>query len=124
MSMTDIELDDMPIFMTRLVADTGGIMNGGAAHVGKDGVTLSIRSWTSWRERMRSASGLKISSIDESWGTDFERRMSRPSMPASACSSGTETNDSTSAADRPSAAVWISTRGGANSGKTSTGEER
>jgi hypothetical protein len=32
--------------------------------------------------------------------------------------------DSTSLADRPRAAVWISTRGGANSGKTSTGAFR
>ena len=38
MSMTDMDLDDMPIFMTRLVAETGGIMKGGAAHVGSDGV--------------------------------------------------------------------------------------
>jgi hypothetical protein len=44
MSMTDMDFDDMPIFMTRLVAETGGIMNGGAAHVGSDGVTLSMRS--------------------------------------------------------------------------------
>jgi hypothetical protein len=34
---------------------------------------------------------------------------------------GTVINDSTSAADNPRQAVWISTRGGENSGNTSTG---
>ena len=71
----------MPIFMTRLVADSGGIMNGGAAHVGSVGVTLSMRSWTSCRDRIRSVPALKISSICDSWGTDFERRTSSPWMP-------------------------------------------
>ena len=42
-------------------------------------------------------------------------------MPLSACSSGTVTSASTSSAEQPEASVWISTRGGANSGKTSTG---
>ncbi len=45
-------------------------------------------------------------------------------MPASACSSGTVTRFSTSSADRPTQIVWISTLGGANSGKTSTGIAR
>src|SRR6266566_2235640 len=121
MSVIDIDLDDMPIFMTRLVADSGCIMNGGAAQVGNDGVTAVTRSWTSWRACSRSVPGLKISSIDDSCETDFERRTSRPSTPASACSRGVVTNASTSAGDSPSEAVWISTLGGANSGKTSTG---
>jgi hypothetical protein len=47
--------------------------------------------------------------------------MSSPSTPASACSSGTVTSDSTSAAESPSVIVWTSTFGGANSGNTSTG---
>ncbi len=41
-------------------------------------------------------------------------------MPFSACSSGTVTSCSTSEVDSPTQAVWITTRGGANSGKTST----
>ena len=45
---------------------------------------------------------------------------SRPWIPFSACSSGTVTSCSTSEVDRPRQAVWISTRGGANSGNTST----
>jgi hypothetical protein len=36
-----------PIFITRLAAETAGIMKGGAANVGSDGVTAAIRSWTS-----------------------------------------------------------------------------
>ena len=45
-------------------------------------------------------------------------------MPLSACSIGTVTSCSTSAADRPRHSVCTSTRGGANSGKTSTGRFR
>ena len=44
MSIRDTVSDDMPIFMTRLVAESGWIMNGGAAHVGSDGVTRRRRS--------------------------------------------------------------------------------
>ena len=34
----------MPIFITRAVADTGGIITGGAAQVGRLGVTIASRS--------------------------------------------------------------------------------
>ena len=47
-----------PIFMTRLVADSGWSMTGGAAHVGSDGVIWASRSATSWRARARSVPGL------------------------------------------------------------------
>ncbi len=107
--------------MTRLVAESGWIMNGGLAQVGSVAATFERRSAMSWRARSRSVSRVKINSICESCGTDFERRMLSPSMPARACSMGTVTKDSTSAVDIPSAMVWISTRGGANSGNTSTG---
>ena len=66
MSVTDIVWDDIPIFMTRLVADNGWSIIGGAAQVGSDGVTAVTRSWTSWRARRRSVPGLKIISIDDS----------------------------------------------------------
>ena len=42
-------------------------------------------------------------------------------MPSNACSIGVGDELSTSAAVRPRQAVWIWTRGGANSGNTSTG---
>src|SRR5437899_3922129 len=120
MSMSDHDLEESPIFMTRAVADTGWIMTGGAAQVGNVDVTVTTRSWTTCRAFRRSVPGLKMSSIDDSWETDFERMMSRPANPFSDCSSGTLTRLSTSAAVSPRHAVWISTRGGANSGKTST----
>jgi hypothetical protein len=64
---------------------------------------------------------LKISTIDDSCGTDFDRITSTPGTPLSAFSSGTVTSCSTSAGESPRQIVWISTRGGANSGNTSTG---
>ena len=110
-----------PIFITRLVADSGWSITGGAAQVGSVGVIWASRSATSWRASSSFVPGLKSSTTCESWMTDFERIVSRPSMPASDCSSGTVTSCSTSSADRPMQIVWISTFGGANSGKTSTG---
>ena len=110
-----------PIFMTRLVADSGWSITGGAAQVGSDGVIWASRSATSWRASSSFVPGLNSSTTCESWMTDFERIVSRPSMPASDCSIGTVTSCSTSSADRPMQIVWISTFGGANSGKTSTG---
>src|SRR5947209_2891820 len=121
MSMSDWVFDVIPIFMIRLVADTGGIMTGGAAQVGSVGTTVASRSWTSSRSVTRSVPSLKISSIDESWETDFDRMTSSLGTPLSTCSRGTVMRPSTSDAVRPTARVWISTRGGANSGKTSTG---
>ena len=95
--------------MTRLVADSGWSMTGGAAQVGRVGSTVAIRSWASWRAWSRSVSCVKISSMDESWGTDEDRISSSPGMPLSASSSGTVTSCSTSAAERPRQAVWICT---------------
>ena len=74
--------------MTRLVADSGWIMNGGLAQVGSVGVTIAMRSATSCRAVSRSVPGSKISSIDDSCSTDFERIVSSPGMPLSDCSSG------------------------------------
>src|SRR5690349_12916064 len=119
-SMSDLSSDVSPIFMTLLVDDSGCSITGGAAQVGSDGVTVAIRSETSWRAFSRSAPGVKISTIEDSCSTDLERISSSPSTPLRASSSGTVTSCSTSAAVRPMAMVWISTFGGANSGKTST----
>jgi hypothetical protein len=44
MSISDISSDVRPIFMTRLVADSGWIMNGGADQLGSLGVTVATRS--------------------------------------------------------------------------------
>src|SRR5919204_4608597 len=112
--------DETPIFMIRLVDDSGGIMNGGLAQLGSVGVTCATRSCTSWRARSSSVPCLKISRIEESWATDLERMSRSPGRPLSCSSIGIVTSSSTSFEELPSATVWISTRGGANSGKTST----
>src|SRR5207245_778034 len=112
----------MPIFMTRLVDDSGWIMTGGPAQLGSWATVSAIRSPTHWRAWRTFVPGLKIISIDESCGTDFDRMTSRPGTPLRASSSGTVTRDSTSDGDSPRDGVWTSTFGGANSGKTSTGE--
>src|SRR5215216_5069051 len=52
--------------------------------------------------------------------TDLERISSSPGSPFSWFSSGTVISSSTCSEELPTAMVWISTRGGANSGKTST----
>ena len=106
--------------MARPVADTGASMIGGAAQVGRLGDTVASRSWTSCRASSRSVPCLNSTSIDDNCGTDLDRRSSRPWMPFSDTSIGTVTSCSTSEVDSPTQAVWISTRGGANSGNTST----
>ena len=65
--------DVIPICIARPVAETGASMTGGAAQVGRVALTAVIRSWTSCRACSRSTSGLKISSMADSWGTDLER---------------------------------------------------
>src|SRR5918911_3290923 len=62
---------------------------------------------------------LKMSWICERSVTDLERISSSPGIPFSWFSSGTVISSSTCSEELPTAMVWISTRGGANSGKTS-----
>src|ERR687890_1442246 len=52
--------------------------------------------------------------------TDLERISTSPGIPFSWSSSGIVINSSTCCEELPTAMVWISTCGGANSGKTST----
>src|SRR5215211_1355406 len=110
----------IPIFMTRLVEDRGGIIQGGLAQVGKLGEASARRSCTSCLASYRSVSLLKRSSICERSVTDLERISSSPEIPFSWFSSGTVISSSTCSEELPTATVWISTIGGANSGKTST----
>src|SRR5215217_2516860 len=110
----------IPIFMTRLVDDRGGIIQGGLAQVGKLGEASDRRSCTNCRASYRSVSLLKRSSICERSETDLERISSSPGTPFSWFSSGTVISSSTCSEELPTAMVWISTIGGANSGKTST----
>src|ERR687898_2938884 len=61
-----------------------------------------------------------MSWICERSATDLERISSSPGIPFSSFSSGTVISSSTCSEELPIAMVWISTCGGANSGKTST----
>ena len=70
--------DESPIFIVRLVEESGCIMNGGAAQVGSVGATVASRSCTSWRAFSRSVPRSKMSVIEESCSTDFERITSSP----------------------------------------------
>jgi hypothetical protein len=119
----DWSSDVIPILTARLVAEAGASITGGAAHVGRVALTAVIRSCTSCRASIRSTPRSKISWTLDSCGEDFDRRMSSPSTPFSACSSGTVTSSSTSAVERPRHTVWTMTRGGANSGKTSSRDD-
>src|SRR5918994_3397258 len=122
---TDISLmfsssEVIPIFMTRLVEERGGIIQGGLAQVGRLGDASDRRSCTNCRASYRSVSLLKRSSICERSETDLERISSSPGTPFSWSSSGMVISSSTCSEELPTAMVWISTIGGANSGKTST----
>src|SRR5215210_2276738 len=70
---------------------------------------------------MTSVPRLKISTTEDSAETVFDRITSTSGVPRSASSIGTVISCSTSGVDIPMPSVWISTRGGANSGNTSTG---
>ena len=111
----------MPIFITRLVDESGGRITGGRATAGSLPASAARRSCTSWRARIRSVPSSKISTTDDRPSTDFERIVFSQGVPLRAFSSGMLIRLSTSSVDRPGASVWISTSGGANSGKTSSG---
>src|ERR671912_2541349 len=110
----------IPIFITRAVDENGGIRKGGLAQVGNSGAAAVRRSCTNCRDSYRSTSLLKMSWICERSATDLERISSSPGIPFSWSSSGTVISSSTCCEELPIARVWISTCGGANSGKTST----
>ena len=115
---------ESPIIMTRLCEESGWIICGGLETFGLACAWVSC-SCTSCRASMMSVPGSKSRTIDDSPGTDSERRTLTPAVPLSrSASSGTVTSCSTSSADSPSASVWTSTYGGVNSGRTSTGASR
>ena len=100
-SITESESDEIPIFIHRLVADSGGNIIGGLAQVGKLGVISETRSCTICRASIKSVSALKIILIADNWGTDFERITSNPGIPCSYCSRGIVTSASTSSGESP-----------------------
>jgi hypothetical protein len=108
-SISDSRSDDIPNAMARLDEETGSSITGGFDTLGS-ACDWVIFSATSWRARYRSVPGSKIITIDESPGIESERISSRNATPLSrSASCGTVISCSTSAADRPSASVWIST---------------
>ena len=113
-------LEDTPIIMVRLVADTGLSITGRCDTFGSKYDRIS-RSCTSCRACIRLVPGWKISWTDDIPGTDRERMFFSHGTPASNSSVFNVTRFSTSAVESPNASVWISAVGGANSGKTSTG---
>ena len=110
-----------PIFIARLVAESGWSVQGMPADAGRLGIAVATRSFTSWRASSGSVPRSKISVIADRPGTVVERIVSSPGVELSACSIGIVMRVSTSSVDIPRPSVWTSTKGGANSGKTSTG---
>jgi len=117
-------LDEMPIFMTRLVDDSGARIQGMPEDEGSSATAMLMRSCTRWRASMRSVPILNRSTICDSPSTEEERMTSTFGTPRSESSRTVVMRFSTSAAVMPTPSVWISTLGGANSGKTSTGMRR
>ena len=122
--MTDVVSEVIPIFMVRLVEDSGWIMNGGAAHRGRLGVTSPTPFGDELAGAQQVGALIERSSIFDRSDTDLERMTSRPGMPAMDCSNGTVTSSSTSVAERPRHGTCTSTRGGANSGNDVDGRVR
>ena len=111
--------DETPIFISRLVDESGERITGRFAAAGSRDDSTASRSCTTCRAAIRSVPSLRIRTTDESPSTDFDRIVFSPIVPLSEFSSGTLIRLSTSSVDSPGASVWISMRGGANSGNTS-----
>ena len=121
-SICESVFDDTPIFSTRLVDESGDRITGGLRRRPAAAAPRPPAAPAPAAARaIRSVPSSKISTTDDSPSTDFERIVFSPGVPLSAFSSGTLTRLSTSSVERPGASVWISTSGGANSGKTSSG---
>ena len=114
--------DDMPIFSTRLVDDSGGRITGGRATAGS---CARLRRQPLLHELPGLASGRcparRSAPPTTAPAPTWSASSCSQDVPLSAFSSGTVTRLSTSSVDRPGASVWISTSGGANSGNTSSG---
>jgi hypothetical protein len=123
-SICEIVVELIPIFITRLVDDSGERITGACETAGRRVATSATRSCTSCRTRSRSVPRSRITTTEDRPRTDFERTVSTQGRPLSADSSGSVTRLSTSAEVNPGASVWISTSGDANSGNTSSGTSR
>jgi hypothetical protein len=113
--------DLMPIFSARLVDDSGCSITGMPDDCGSAASAICRSSETRRRASITSSPSLKISRMSDRPRTDFDRITSSPGVPRSTSSIGIVISSSISAAVIPGPWVWISTLGGANSGKTSIG---
>ena len=113
--------DVSPIFMTRLVDESGCSMTGMPADCGSSAMAILRRSCTRCRATRRSVPGLKSITTCDSAPPEEERMTSMPGTPRSESSMGMVISSSTSVEVMPGPSVWISIFGGANSGNTSTG---
>ena len=95
-------------------------MNGGLDHVGRVGVTMAMRSCDHLAGPKRSVPGLKISSICEYCGTDFERMHVEAGHAVERLLQGDGDELFDLGRGEAEGGVCTSTFGGANSGKTST----
>src|SRR5262249_164084 len=113
--------DQTPIFMTRLVDDSGERITGVFANAGSWPASVSKRSCTSCLAAISSLRSSKIKTTEDKPSTDLDRNVFSPLTPFRACSIGEVRRLSTSGVDNPGASVWISTNSGENSGNTSSG---
>src|SRR5258707_12997698 len=107
-SVWEYLFEESPICMTRLVADRGGSIQGRPAQDGKVRTATARRSCTNCRACMTSVPCLKMRVIDDSPGTDLERKVSSCGVLSSESSSGTVIRDSISWRDIPGPWVLIS----------------
>ena len=102
-SGTDLEL--RPTFMMRLAEETGCNSSGGLETLGRACAWVR-RSWTICRACMMSVPGAKNISIEDKPVSDSDSiDLSQGTPMSRSASIGTVINDSTSAAERPSASV-------------------
>jgi hypothetical protein len=95
----------MPIFMARLVDESGESITGACATAGNRAASTAMRSDTICRARRRSVPDSKIKITEERPRTDLERMVFTQGAPCSAFSSGTVTRLSTSSVESPGASV-------------------
>src|SRR5437879_10782094 len=122
-SIWDLSFVVTPIFITRLVDDTGGIMTGGAAQVGIPCVAMATRSVTSCRAANSSAPRSRIAVTEDNCATELERRISTPGTPFIAFSIGTATCASTSANESPRQNATTTKLNCGNSAKSESTED-
>ena len=117
--MSDRVCDVSPMTSTMLAAEVSGTMVGERTPCGICAAIATRRSPTICRACRMSVPSRKIAVTTESPWIDSDRIDSRLPAPLTAASIGPVTSASTSSGESPGASVWMTTWGGANSGKTS-----